>query len=74
MRNVGGMRVEPVVEVFDDQVPCAQGADENQVVLVFGRKADVIGKRRRHMQVDAAASGFLSQEVGLHLDIAIAEQ
>ena len=43
-------------------------------MLVLGRKTNVVGKCRRHVQVDATTRRFAAQEIGLHLDIAIAEQ
>ena len=73
MRDIGRMRVE-AVNVLGDEVPGPQGADENHIVLALAGKANVVGERRRHMQIDAAARRFPAQEVGFHLDIAIAEQ
>ncbi len=74
LRDIGGMRVLAGRGRVGDQVPRAQGADENRVVLVFGGEAHVVGKCRRDAQVDAAPRRFPAQEIGLHLDVAIAEQ
>ena len=67
------MRVE-AVDVLGDEMPGPQCADEDRIVLALAGKTNVVGERRRHMQVDAAARRFPAQEVGFHLDIAIAEQ
>ena len=71
---IAGMRVEAVGEVLGDQMPGPQGADEDGVVLAFADKPNIVGKSRRHMQIDAAPRRFPAQEIGFHLDIAIAEQ
>jgi hypothetical protein len=47
MRNIGRMRIQSVIQVFHDQVPCPQGADEDHIVFVLGRKPDIVRKRRR---------------------------
>ena len=74
MSDIGGVGVEPILKVLGDEVPYPERADEDHVMFVLARKTDVVRERRRHMQIDAAARRFLAQEIGLHLDIAIAEQ
>jgi hypothetical protein len=73
MRDIGRVRVK-AVNILDDQVTGPQGADENHIVFAFGGKTNVVGECRGYMQIDAAAARFPAQEVGFHLDIAIAEQ
>ncbi len=38
------------------------------------RQSGVGGERGRGAQIDASPSGFPAEEVGFHLDVAIAEQ
>ena len=68
------MGVETVSEILGDEVPGPQCADENRVMPAFTDKTNIVRKRRRYPQFNAAARRFPAQEVGLHLDVAIAQQ
>ncbi len=43
-------------------------------MLVFIDEAQIVGKGRGDVQVDAAAAGLLAQKIGLHVHVAVAEQ
>jgi hypothetical protein len=68
----GVMRGLPGREIVGDVVARAQRADEDGVVLVFAGEGEIIGKRRRHAQVEAAPHGLAAQEVGFHVNVALA--
>ena len=57
-----------------DQVARAQGADQDRLVRFFGRQAQVVRERGGDPQVDIAPGRLAAQEVGLHLQVAVAEQ
>ena len=55
-------------------VPRTECAYNNRLVLVFRGEAHIVGESCGDAQVDPAPRGFLAKEIGLHLDVAVAEQ
>lgn len=51
-----------------------RGADEDGVEPALADEAGIVGKGRRHMQVEAARARLQRQVFGLHLHVAIADQ
>ena len=49
-------------------------ADQDRVVPALAGEADIVGEGRGDAQIDAARRGLAAQEIGLHLQVAIAEQ
>ena len=60
--------------ILGDQVPGAEGAHEDRLVRPFGGQAEVVGEACGHAQVHISGGGFATQEVGFHLQVAVAEQ
>ncbi len=56
------------------QPPRAQGADQYRLVRPLGRQPQVVGKAGRHRGPGPAPGRLAAQEVGLHLQLAVAEQ
>ena len=57
-----------------DRVARPQRADQHHVVPVLGGERGVVREGRGDTQVDPAPCGLALQEVGLHVDVAVAEQ